>query len=319
MISGLKSLIYIPIISRVLRFIFKPFVVTNKIYNWLIIRLKLNGGKVKYYNQELIFPKNVGVIISSRIFWKGESGFEPLIGKCMTVLLPKTELFFDIGSNFGFYSVWAQKINPNIHTECFEPVNHLYLDNKKFHQVNSVRNYNLHNLAVGQKDMYSEILIPNQKLRYLITSATLSSEFAKYKEFETITQEVKVVRLDSIMEDFNDNLKKKSYNSILKIDVEGFEFSVLEGGKKFISEYRPIIFIEIFFSKENINNINSINNFLQEVDYKIFAFSSLGLILLNENDFFQYEGDRNFLISPTEKISVFRNLIPFNQLNELIY
>ena len=41
--------------------------------------------------------------------------------------------------------------------------------------------------------------------------------------------------------------------STIKIDVEGFEFFVLQGASKLIESHKPIIFIEIF--DENLNEI----------------------------------------------------------------
>ncbi len=59
-----------------------------------------------------------------------------------------------------------------------------------------------------------------------------------------------------------------SYNlkpTILKIDVEGFEMDVLEGGKETIKKYKPKIIIETHSSDLE----KQVKDFLEKLDYKV--------------------------------------------------
>lgn len=91
---------------------------------------------------------------------------------------------------------------------------------------------------------------------------------------------------------------------IIKIDVEGMEFEVLEGSREIILNYRPLLVLEWRIDKfekekghEIINKIMSLDN------YKIYALTKyLGKIVLsNFNEQSIYE---NILVIPTEKISL---------------
>ena len=66
--------------------------------------------------------------------------------------------------------------------------------------------------------------------------------------------------LDSISYIFTNNV------SVIKIDVEGFEFLVLNGSKTFLEKHKPIIFIEIFEAQYNktLELLNSLNYVLIE-------------------------------------------------------
>ena len=50
---------------------------------------------------------------------------------------------------------------------------------------------------------------------------------------------IPVVPLDSLIDNFDKRV------SVMKIDVEGFEYNVLFGACKFIEKHKPIIIIEI--------------------------------------------------------------------------
>jgi FkbM family methyltransferase len=52
---------------------------------------------------------------------------------------------------------------------------------------------------------------------------------------------------------------------LIKIDVEGAEHLVLEGGKKFIKQYKPIILLEI----HSIFNMMKCYEFFSDLNYKL--------------------------------------------------
>ncbi len=56
--------------------------------------------------------------------------------------------------------------------------------------------------------------------------------------------------------------------ALVKIDVEGFEYEVLNGLKQTLKSQRPLIFCEM---NPNQRRFEEINTLLEEVDYVIFA------------------------------------------------
>src|SRR5260221_11284345 len=117
-----RKLRYNLFVSHVLMALTRPFyLLALLLVRWISIKVKVNGTVVNYAGTTIRFPKSVGINICSRIYWLGTEGFEPLAGKTLLLLFMKADVFFDIGSNFGFYSVLGQKVMKGIEVFCFEP------------------------------------------------------------------------------------------------------------------------------------------------------------------------------------------------------
>lgn len=292
-----KRLRYHYLASRVILVAAYPIIYFGRLAAWLKIRVKINGGQVTYYGTSLYFPRNIGVNILTRIYWNGDGGFEKYFGKFITAAFDRADVFFDVGSNFGFYSVLACKRNPHLFSYCFEPVDFLQRDNTVFHQANRVTNYQLVKKALGEEDGMSTLLVPAQaEFKFLITSATLSQEFAEAKGFGTVPATIEVERLDTFASALEANGRLNQTSAVLvKIDVEGFEYFVLKGARNFFQRFQPIVFIEIFMKGDNLKNIL---NFLEEAHYCVFAFSNIGLVHLESDLLCSYQGDRNFVLFP---------------------
>ena len=74
-----------------------------------------------------------------------------------------------------------------------------------------------------------------------------------------------LIPIDSIQNKFNDV-------SVIKIDVEGYEYNVLKGAKNLITKHKPVIIIEI-----GVDNIDRVHTLLNELGYQLYK------TLLNEN------------------------------------
>lgn len=80
--------------------------------------------------------------------------------------------------------------------------------------------------------------------------------------------------------------------NFIKIDIEGGEVAALRGGKKILSEVRPIIYCEVGFE-----NRNETADILRAADYKIFDSS-----LPKESRFAQEKFGFNILAYPNESL-----------------
>jgi FkbM family methyltransferase len=280
--------------------------------DWLKLQLKINGGNFKYDGVKLNFPPNVGVNAATKIYWKGDAGFETYVWKTMKQLVQSSSVFFDIGSNFGFYAVLVNKTNPRIFSIAFEPLPHIYKCNLRFHQANQVADRSeVLNCALSDFAGSTKILFPkNSLLPNEVSSASMDSDFFTAKGFGKEEIAILSDTLDSISKDRVGKIEFK--NPVLKIDVEGHEFSVLKGGTQFVKKHRPSIIIEIFLKEDNLKNIIT---WIKEFDYVTYAMSPVGLIKIHEDDLVYYVGDRNFLLLPSEKVKSRRlTLIPYQQL-----
>jgi FkbM family methyltransferase len=151
--------------------------------------------------------------------------------------------FLDIGANIGMNSIrmnQIKKITGTVH--LFEPQPDVFLMLKY-----NTRNLNrkLYNLALSDKNSYSSF---TQK-----TNNVGATQIGSNLEISIATS-----RLDDFQ--FPNTI------SLMKIDVEGHEESMLNGGKETIMKHKPIIVIEIWPHKKEVVSqlLNSFGYFQTE-------------------------------------------------------
>ena len=163
----------------------------------------------------------------------------------------------DIGANIGLWSKDLSKYFDNL--ACFEPNtfcqdylrNNINLDKSKIYPY-----------ALGEKEENKNLFIHpfNSGASSLINRTKLGSKTDKeriYGEFPKDTKTINVVvkKLDSF-----------DYNKIdfIKIDVQGFEMSVLKGAYNTLKNNRPVLCIE----EDNPKN-SLIIPFLKDLNYEL--------------------------------------------------
>jgi FkbM family methyltransferase len=153
--------------------------------------------------------------------------YEPEVWGKVMEFVRKGDVICDVGAHFGLYTVaFAHRIGPDGRVHAFEPepANQAVLRSQV--RLNRAQdNVVIHPAAVGRQD--GPIQFASQAEQSGIATGSGS-----YK--------VKCVTLDSVF--------KTDRVDILKIDVEGFEEWVLEGGTKLLADAsrRPrVVFIEV--------------------------------------------------------------------------
>ena len=145
----------------------------NSFYRRKIINLK------KYDINLFIDPFNfLGLKVNNQEI------YEYKITKYIYKNLNKNSIFFDIGSNEGYYSIIASKKNFNGKTYSFEPVKSLIKIIKKNLSINKIQNCKIYNFAIGEKDKISRINIfheKNEALRQLLINIDTQIKAKKFK------------------------------------------------------------------------------------------------------------------------------------------
>ena len=156
--------------------------------------------------------------------------FEGMITKHF---LSRTKTFFDVGANIGIYCFLAARYGlPDAKIFAFEPQPQCIKYLNKTISLNDWENkLSVFNLGLGDKKAELELYLSG-------TGSTFDNSFNDNADSKKIT--IPVDTLDNQVEKLN--IKKIDF---LKIDVEGFEQKVLEGGLKTIERDKPIIFLEI--------------------------------------------------------------------------
>jgi len=183
------------------------------------------------------------------------------------------DTFIDIGSNHGHYTLLSSGIVGSS-TISIEPVKETFNRLKSNIEMNQLDNVKLINLGVSNK--IGELRISNNKgsMNKILIDKTNNS-------FE----KVNVTTLDKISENIQ-NL------SIIKIDVEGYEKYILEGGIKTLSNNNLLVIIIELNDSTNYYDYNEMEIIekLIKFQFKPYHFNTktkelVKLIYKNDNSF----------------------------------
>ncbi len=231
--------------------------------------------------------------------------------KLLRSVVVKSSVMLDIGANTGVYSTILEDIVGSQNLYIFEPLPHLHRYLKK-----RFKNAHVFDFALSDKEERRNIRVPFIGGTRVDARATFN---AHTESNLTGTDEVAVqlLPLDSFA-------KKAGFESIglIKIDVEGHELEVLDGGAETIRQFKPLILIEIesrhhqfpitdIFSK--LEGLGYKGYYLNPSQFKLFDIAKFNSdrdqnqINLNAKDlscylnnfFFVYEASADDFISST--------------------
>ena len=213
---------------------------------------KISENHLKEGNRQIVFP--AFDYISNEITLDGvfekkelETFFSWLNSLAIST---KESVCIDIGANIGNHSLYFSDYYRKVYS--FEPsekiFNVLSLNSKL------VNNIQCFNFGCSNEDKTA--------LLYSI-STNRGGSYISSEEKEGETEKIEVKPLDAALQDIG-NI------GLIKIDVEGHEYEVLEGAKKTIKDNMPIILFEQHENDFSDNSSPSIE-FLRKVGYKNFA------------------------------------------------
>lgn len=168
----------------------------------------------------------------------------------------------DVGANKGQFAAASRLFFPNTAILCFEP--HPLVFKKLENNVKDLTNILTFNTALGSEE---------KQLDFLINDYDLASSFFKPSEIQilnfpnTINQKsikVNVTRLDKLL------INKIERPSLLKIDVQGFEFEVIKGSLGILSQIDYILLemsLQPMYEGEPL--FDEVNDFLRTMGFKI--------------------------------------------------
>lgn len=151
-------------------------------------------------------------------------------------LAKHSDVIFDIGAYTGIYCLIASKANPMARIHAFEPNPLLFDALKKNIKLNrSIKKYTLNNLALSN---YTGKMTLYKNHDYFTSQFSLIHKINNAEKINVLT-----VSIDTYAS--HTNLNKID---LMKIDVEGAESIVLNGGSKAIKKWKPIILMEALTS-----------------------------------------------------------------------
>ena len=158
--------------------------------------------------------------------------FEPQTTALFGTLVKPRAVVLDIGANIGCTSIlFSQRARRVLSFEP-SPTTFHYLERNIRNA--GIRNVELHNVALGSEPGSSSLTFaPSNRAGGFVSDKTTASA-------GHVTESITIRRLDDVVESRNVDAA-----DFIKIDVEGFEQSVLTGGRNAIQRFQPIVALEL--------------------------------------------------------------------------
>jgi FkbM family methyltransferase len=168
--------------------------------------------------------------LSFELYWKGRQYYEPITMLLFRELLKEIDIFLDIGSNIGYYSIVAASENKKIKIISFEPNPKLYSILKENKKINGFHNICCEPIGVSNVNKIIRLYIAKSDM-----SASLKEGFREC--IKTIS--VNAVSLDKYLKQ---GIGKRI---LIKLDIEGHEPKAIKGAINILKNHKPDILLEV--------------------------------------------------------------------------
>lgn len=250
MIKAIPYLLPVPFIGQ--RYLQQ----VKKRIRWKGIHIKkkiFDGNRMKLYVNDWV-QKNLFIYGK---YEKNEIGL-------WAQLAANRKTIVDVGCHVGYYSLVAAKAAPSdARIYSFEPVQQNFEMAKENIALNNYRNIFLYQTALSNTNGVLTINVGEDENRGM-SSINFHDHLSGKKE------EVKTQTLDSFC-----NEQAIQQVDLIKIDVEGSEYYVLQGMKATLEQNRPVVLIEILEQTLTAQQVevSEVYHFFNEQKYKPYSIT----------------------------------------------
>jgi FkbM family methyltransferase len=231
---------------------------------------------IRDFDGDLAISLDRSSYINSAIYWAGHHSL--LSVRFLREFLRPEMTLADIGANIGEITLLAAKRLSRGEVLAFEPMPQIY--QRLCHNVGLNRFANVKTFNVGLYDEGGSLpMFAKNDNPYGTTNEGVTSLFhsgddrqeavVPLRRFDDVAQEAGLARLD-----------------VMKIDVEGAEWMVLQGAAQSIKKFRPVIIVEI--SESNFKRAGyaakDMVAYLRGLDYHVQSLENGGGVLSLECD-----------------------------------
>jgi FkbM family methyltransferase len=178
----------------------------------------------------------------------------------------KKGYFFDVGANYGEFAIVLN--SRHFKTFCFEP--NVFVFNCLFQTFKNYKNVFIYNLGVSDKNekrqLSTRILNSGNSSFNISKKIKTFYSLSDYANSVILPSNANLIKLSKFLESININ---KNFFINIKIDIEGFEYKVLND----LLKYSSIINRKLFIMFENNQNSRPYKNELSKI---LLKFERLG-------------------------------------------
>lgn len=185
------------------------------------------------------------------------------------------DIAFEIGANYGQYSrVLSRLVGKAGQVHAFEPATVTYRMLTRNIRLLGLKNVKMHKIALSNQVGITELHTPIKREGvFAVAVASLS----RHETLPTVCEHVAMDTLDHFAESNGISRIK-----LLRCDVEGAEFCVLQGGQRILTNSRPSILMEIHPAMLHRwgQTVPDIEHFLKDLAYEFFMLKDGQLVQL---------------------------------------
>ncbi len=188
---------------------------------------------------------------------------------------------WDIGANIGFYTcLFASLVGENGNVIAFEPVSTTFNSLAENVRLNDFTNVTVIQKAIGDQ-------VEKRRIYYRHSDLTEGTASLKYATGKGESEWVDVDTIDRL----SNELPAPAF---IKIDVEGYQMEVFQGGYHFFKEHHPIIMAELKdVGEANRDCLREMEAYLADLGYNIYEIKKHSLKKCDE---LSKARRRNFLL-----------------------
>jgi len=228
----------------------------------MFIKLFPSSVKIDLF-PSISFVMNLNDLTQRSTFWQGERFEYPTAKVLREYSQGKCKIFFDIGSNYGFYSYFVYSFYDNVNCYAFEPNPTTFHLMERIIMENKLSRIKCYPLGLGDKRC-KLCLHPG-------IEDSGHSTFIEHPElYKKSVGEVQIVTFDEWRKE-NKIVIPIIPEWMVKIDVEGYELNVLKGMEEsLVKKAFMLLSVEINPFTLNLNNTypNDIYKYLKRFNYR---------------------------------------------------
>lgn len=207
---------------------------------------------------------NQGDWLGGHVFLTGD--YEPPTAALILKLLKPGDMFVDVGANIGFFTVLGSRaVGPTGRVLAFEPLAAARAELERNIRLNQCRNVVVHDEAVSDRESTNDYYAGPEDHQGISSLRSLSNASA--------VGQVQTIRLD-------DRIPTDHVVTLVKIDVEGAEYRVLDGFTERLILDRPDLIIEVTdaYLRELGNSSRTLRARLTSLGYQMYLIDEDRLI-----------------------------------------
>lgn len=171
----------------------------------------------------------------------GRERYDRLNLSVIAELVAPGDVCLDIGANIGVYACVMSRLSgssENVH--AFEPAEHIRQKLTRNARLNGFQQMHINHFGLGEENTRLNFFeVREGRVRGGISTFVRNENIDAMGTDDLIEKEAEVRTLDSYVDE-----AELSTIKLAKIDVEGFEISVLRGAKGALRRFRPFVLME---------------------------------------------------------------------------